>query len=393
MLHLRFSTGFFLYCFAYIALLQPVNSHAQGLSFEQTSLAEALVKAQKTNKLVFIDAFTTWCGPCKMMTKEVFTDSLVADFFEQNFVNVKLDMEKGEGIAVAERYQVWVYPSLLFLDYTGTVQHRSAAFHNPQDLLALAQTALDSTQNLAAMGKIYAAGNRHKTFLLQYLKAKSAAFDPDAGRLANEFLKTEEDLSSPENMELLMQHVDDPYSKSFQFLLKNSPLFEEKYDKRAVKVKIESVFEGYLERHPNLQLGEVQRLYATLYPEGGEELASRYRLDYYRQKDDSENFARTAVDHYTRFPSHDPDELNEMASIFSEEYQDADLLAMALAWADKAISLQETSYYYYTRAKVLARMGKKKLARSTAEQALQMAQSEGADATLISEFLEGLKRK
>lgn len=393
MLHIHFRILSVLCSLTFFTCFLSTKSNAQGLFFESITLEEALVKAQKADKLVFIDAFTTWCGPCKMMNKEVFTDSAVADFFARNFVNVKLDMEKGEGIGVSERYKIWVYPSLLFLDYKGAVQHRSAGFHHPHDLLALAQTALDSTQNLAAMEKIYAAGDRHKDFLLQYLKAKSAAFDPDAGRLANEFLQSEEDLSSPENMDLLMQHVDDPYAKSFQFLLKKRALFEEKYDKRAVKVKIESVFEGYLERTPGLQLGEVQRLYATLYPEGGEELASRYRLDYYRQKGDADNFARTAVDHYSRFPSDDPDELNEMASIFSEEYPDADLLAVALSWADKAISLQETSYYYFTKAKVLARMGKKKLARNTAEQALQMAQAEGEDGTLILEFLEGLKRK
>jgi thioesterase domain-containing protein len=151
------------------------------------------------------------------------------------------------------------------------------------------------------------------------------------------------------------------------------------------------VFEGYLESHPGLQLGEVQRLYGTVYPEGGEILASRYRLDYYRQKNDTENFVRTALDHYSRYPSDDPDELNEMASIFSEEVADAAALQTALSWVEKAIAQQETSYYQYTRAKVWAKIGKKKNARLAAKRALELAKIEGEDTSLIEEFLEAMK--
>jgi tetratricopeptide (TPR) repeat protein len=194
-------------------------------------------------------------------------------------------------------------------------------------------------------------------------------------------------------MELLMRYEDDPYSRGFQFILKNRPSFETKFGNRQVKEKIESVFEGYLQSHPGLQLGEVQRLYGTVYPEGGEALASRYRLDYYRQKNDPENFASAAIDHYTRYPSDDPDELNEMASIFSEELKDAERLKIALGWVEKAISIQEISYFQYTRAKVLAKMGKKKAARKAAERSLELAKMEGEDTLLAEEFLQELKKK
>jgi hypothetical protein len=273
------------------------------------------------------------------------------------------------------------------------VLHRSAGFHNAQEFVTLGKTALDPARNLAALERQYDAGNRHREFLLQYLEAKTVAYDPDAGRLANDFLRTEDDLGTPQNMDLFMRHVDDPYAPGFQFLLKNRAAFEEKYGKREVKSKIESVFEGYLQSHPGLQLGEVQRLYGTLYPERGEELASRYRLDYYRQKNDSENFARTALDHYARFPSDEPDELNEMAWIFSEEVRDPTQLGIALGWSEKSIFLQETHYNQFTYAKLLAKIGRKKAARQAAARALELAKAEGEDTTLAEELLESLKKK
>jgi len=365
----------------------------QGIRFTQGTWADALAKARLESKMVFLDAMTAWCGPCKMMAKEVFTDSAVGAFFNANFVSIKLDMERGEGIELSNRYKVWVYPTLLFVDHTGAVQHRTAGFQSVQAFLALGKTALNPSTNLASLEHHYAAGNRRREFILEYLEAKTAAYDPDAGHIANEYLKSEDDLGTPENMDILLRHVDDPYSRGFRFLIQNRSEFEEKYGKREVKVKIETVFESYLQRHPGLQLGEVQRLYGTVYPERGEELASRYRLDYYRQKNDPENFARTAIDHYARYPSDDADELNEMAWLFAEEVTDPARLQTALAWVEKAISLYETHYTHYTHAKLLAKLGKKKAARSAAEHSLKLARAAGEDTLLVEEFLATLKRK
>ena len=65
----------------------------QGIDFHHGTWKEALAEAQKQDKLVFIDAYAKWCGPCKKMAKNVFTLSEVGDFYNENFINVKLDME------------------------------------------------------------------------------------------------------------------------------------------------------------------------------------------------------------------------------------------------------------------------------------------------------------
>lgn len=364
---------------------------AQGVQFETLNWQEALKKAHNEGKMIFLDGVTSWCGPCKMMAREVFPDSAVGAYFNRHFINLRYDMERGEGIDLSNRYAVWVYPSLLFVDSTGAVQHRSAGYHKPGELLELAQMALDSAHNLAAMERQYAAGNRHREFMQTFLKAKAAAFDPGADRIANEFLKTEDDYSIPENMDLIINHIEDPYSHGFQYLLRNRDTFETKFGKREVKARIESVFENYLQSHPELQLGEVQRLYMTLYPERGEIMASRYRLDYYLQKGFTEDFVRSALDHYARYPSEDSDELDEIASIFAEEVSDTQQLKTALGWSRHAIALHETYYERFTEARLLAKLGKRKEAKKSAKRALQMGQDEGEDTLPIEDFLESMK--
>ena len=70
---------------------------SQGADFKQITLKEALEQAKVQGKMVFVDCYTTWCGPCKMMAQEVFSREDVGQFMNTRFVNVKLDMEKGEG--------------------------------------------------------------------------------------------------------------------------------------------------------------------------------------------------------------------------------------------------------------------------------------------------------
>ena len=75
------------------------------ITFETGDLASVFARAKKENKLIFVDAMTTWCGPCKQMAKHVFTNDTVADYFNANFVSYKFDMEKGEGLDFAKKYK------------------------------------------------------------------------------------------------------------------------------------------------------------------------------------------------------------------------------------------------------------------------------------------------
>ncbi len=120
----------------------PVNNYAFDFVYSD-NLASVLKQAERENKLVFVDIYTSWCLPCKMMDKDVFTHEPTADAINKDFISYKVNAEKVNGPQLSFNYDVKAYPTLLFLDSSGNVLERKegAAYHS--ELLALAQSALD----------------------------------------------------------------------------------------------------------------------------------------------------------------------------------------------------------------------------------------------------------
>ena len=108
-----------------IAVILPLSSFAQGVDFKSLTMKEAQAVAEKEKKMIFIDFYTTWCGPCKMMSSEVFTQDQVGEYFNRTFVNLKVDAEKGEGVELAKKYQVKAYPTFVVLRADGTEVYRT----------------------------------------------------------------------------------------------------------------------------------------------------------------------------------------------------------------------------------------------------------------------------
>ena len=89
-----------------MVLITCYAGHAQGIKFEEGTLNEVLAKAKVENKLVFIDVYTTWCGPCKQVAAEVFPNKLLGSFYNEIFINYKLDAESPEGKEFVKRQRV-----------------------------------------------------------------------------------------------------------------------------------------------------------------------------------------------------------------------------------------------------------------------------------------------
>ena len=119
------------------------DKESTGIAFFDGSWEEALELARKEDKLIFLDAYASWCGPCKSLQKKVFPTEKVGDFYNANFINVKIDMEKGEGNALAEKYGVRAYPSLFFIDQNGMLKKAALGYHNPNQMIKLGQAALN----------------------------------------------------------------------------------------------------------------------------------------------------------------------------------------------------------------------------------------------------------
>ena len=114
----------------------------EGIQFYRGSWDSVMQLAKKENKLIFLDVYATWCGPCKKLKKYTFADKEAGEYFNKHFINVSLDGEQGDGDVVSRRYGVTSYPSLLFIDADGNKLSLSSGYRSSKKLIEYAQTLL-----------------------------------------------------------------------------------------------------------------------------------------------------------------------------------------------------------------------------------------------------------
>ena len=125
-----------------LLLCTSMSGFSQGIEFFKGTFNEALTKASNEGKLVFVDFYATWCGPCKQMAEKVFPDEELGKYMNEKFVCLQIDVEKeGWQKEVAEKYNVTVLPTLVFFKLDSTVASRLAGAREKAELLNAAKVA------------------------------------------------------------------------------------------------------------------------------------------------------------------------------------------------------------------------------------------------------------
>ncbi len=136
-----------IFAFALVTMAFFMDNHnsemkpAGGIKFLNISLEKAKELAEKSEKIIFIDAHTTWCGPCKKMAATSFQDQEVAEAFNSKYINLKVDIENDpDGQEIARMYKVQAYPTLLFINSRGKLLKTLVGFQTADKLAAVAST-------------------------------------------------------------------------------------------------------------------------------------------------------------------------------------------------------------------------------------------------------------
>lgn len=113
-----------------------------GIRFIEADWSKALAEAKKQNKMIFLDAYASWCGPCKLLKKKTFPDKAAGDFFNANYINIAVDMEKGDGPSLGEKYAVNAYPTLIITDADGNIVTYTQGYISPKQLIDFGEYGL-----------------------------------------------------------------------------------------------------------------------------------------------------------------------------------------------------------------------------------------------------------
>ncbi|RZJ20249.1 MAG: DUF255 domain-containing protein [Acinetobacter sp.] len=182
-------------------------SAAEITFLENPTWASVLEKAKKENKMIFLDGYATWCGPCKKMDAETYKDQAVADYYNANFINVKYDMEKGEGVTLSTRYNVTAYPNLMFINPEGTMLHKGVGFLESNDFLDLGKKAKDpNAQYFTLKNKALELSNAQ---FLKFAEQAAAFEDEDFDDLGSRYLEKQADiLGNADLIDLVMGMIN-----------------------------------------------------------------------------------------------------------------------------------------------------------------------------------------
>ena len=123
------------------------RQNTRKIVFQDLTLDEAIKKAGEEKKLVFIDAHTAWCQPCVLMEKNVFSLNTVADFYNEHFINVKIDFGKEEELA--ERFDVHGYPSYIFVNAKGKAVYMGSGYTEEKEFIGYGEAALKAAEGIA----------------------------------------------------------------------------------------------------------------------------------------------------------------------------------------------------------------------------------------------------
>jgi thiol:disulfide interchange protein len=144
LLHLNYLVITFVFVFnTAVKAQESVSKSSTQINFIENSWNEALKQAARQNKYIFVDAYASWCGPCKMLKATTFKNNKVADFYNDNFVNVAIDMEKGQGPALAAQWGLQAYPTMIIFTSKGKPVSGTVGYIRANDLIKFGRQALN----------------------------------------------------------------------------------------------------------------------------------------------------------------------------------------------------------------------------------------------------------
>lgn len=344
------------------------------IQFFTGTWSEALSKAKSENKLIFLDAYTVWCAPCKKMERDIFPASEVGNLYNANFINVQKDMEKGEGIELAKQLNIRAYPTLFFINSNGEVVHRVAGYHTISQFMEVGNLVKNNGMTLSMMATEFSNGNRDPDFLKKYTKASYQAAENKHNTIAEAYMETQNDLTTDENMRFIYTFANDTDSRLFKYLVNYRKQFEKIYNAGEVFTKIQDIVENKIYRtKPKPRLGQVDTLFRAVFPTKAAQLSASYRMSYHREQGNREEYAKAAAFYIKKFSTKDPMELNEIAWTFCRVIDDKAMLEKAVKWAKKSIKIESNYYNNDTLASLYYKLGEKKKALQAAQKAIELA--------------------
>ncbi|MCW5908042.1 MAG: DUF255 domain-containing protein [Chitinophagales bacterium] len=380
-------------------VFQYLNVSAQGIEFQHDkTFKEILDMAKAQDKIIFMDCYTAWCGPCKRLAAQVFPDSAVGVYFNEHFINSKFDMEKGEGPEIASRYGIRAYPTLLWLDSKGEVVHKIVGGLDAAGLIQNGKKANDPSPGLLnALRKQYEAGGREVSLLSDYLNALNNAGE-DYSEVFKEYMNklTQKDLSESKHNQTVFNLTKDIKSPGLDYLLKNkdyvsSLVGSDAYNGKMYMIAVKAVDDAVRSKDVTL-FNDALTLIKNNKGADAAEKTLVLSMGYYSRMNDWSNYDKSATAYIKKYAAKNAQMLNDVAWTYYLNVDEKAQLGKAAKWAYEALSIDNKYTFNLTYAYLLYKLNDLKEAEKACDYAIIRANEENLQPTSAQALKDAIKK-
>jgi len=383
-----------------IFLLLPFIGSAQvkGTHFEHgLSWQQVKEKAKKENKFLLVDCFTTWCGPCKYMASTIFPQEKVGEFFNKNFVNVKVQFDQtkndneevkswyADAQSMSKEFKINAYPTFLIFSPQGELVHRIVGGGEADEFIARAQMALNPETQYYTLLKKSESGNPTPETLKQLAVSAEAAYDEEnSEKFANAYIDTQKDLYTKENLEFISRYARSTKSKGFELMLKDP----EKTDAILGKGKSNKILSNIILeeniypalRKPNVNIDSLVAAVQAKYPKVDiNEPTDLIKIQIFQSEKKWDKFQPAVLSYMKKYGTEvRADMLNSFAWTVFENCKDNNCITEALSWSKRSVDETQSKEpsYLDTYANLLYKLGKKDQAIAMQQKAVDLVATE-----------------
>lgn len=374
----------------------------KGIHFEHNSNWEKIKsKAKAENKHIFVDCFTTWCGPCRWMSENVFSQEGVGTFFNANFVNLKLQMDQTkqdsedvkswyeEAKRFGKDYEVRAYPTFLIFSPEGELVHRMVGGGEADAFIARAKEGLNPETQYVTLIKKFEANPKDAQVAKSLAKAAESAYDEATASKAIDAFVDNVGVSgvlTVENIDLLVQGATSSKSVSYGIIRDNMKKVDQLLAQSNKAKSSNDVVAGVLSREliqPKMGRGasgtidfvalqkEIEQAHPYVDMKGPIAMS---KAQYFAREKNWTAFKDAVNDYLTVNPKAVSAEmLNSFAWTIFENCEDAACIKSALNWSKKSLEGGEQAMFIDTYANLLYKSGDKANAIKWQEKALSLA--------------------
>lgn len=365
-----------------IVMYSFTNAQNKGIHFDDnTNWKGILAKAKAENKYIFVDCFTTWCGPCKYMSNNIFPMEEVGNFYNDKFINVAMQFDStindaenikaryADAVFIFKKYKIRGYPTFLFFSPNGELLHRKLALCDAKEFITIGTNALDPEKQCYTQIKKYNAGQRDSTFLNNLISTTLADFDDSfAEKFANECYAT----------------LNDANKKKLNGRLKEIIINEE--------LKSNGGWVNF-EKWDNNQWYTYSNKIRKRYPLFAEDVLLNFKIRVYQTEENWGEYTATVME-YTKNKSVSSDELNNCAWLVFANCNDNKILNQALQWSKQSFTNQERidPNFIDTYANLLYKLGRKKEAIEWVQKAQKIVIEQGGEKSWGQDFIDKVNK-